>query len=481
MNQYNFANDLGFSSEIESEKTEISPLNINNLTLIKNSPAKNINPQFSLDIERGEIFCLICPDINEKNALSDTLSGVLPPENGSIEINGYDLFSDRAKALSYMGVARPDMKFYPELTAYENLLLIARLKKRRSLICRDVSHSDISTSDTSESDTSVSAPTVSPETAAAEAARLAGFDEILGGGSLSCVRTGKFGEAERAKFIIAAAIVGRPELLIIDSPLLLAEMAGRPTDIQSEMGKNQRRGLFGKSRKAAATAAALAVASEAASAKFSQNDLTPYSSQPENSGALNILNIMGSSGKSAERLSLLIKYMSSLGTAVLVIDSKSDGLAELLSRDTKIGVVSRGSLAALGTADEIAAGNITDSTEYEIILACKPDDDTVKSAEAVLLSLGHRSFSIDDSGRLLINIPNRDREKTVAWLIRMLVERNIDICSVTPLYKSGLDIVIGELCGNIGAVGKNADSNVKLIAKTIPGIKNMKGDSRNDE
>lgn len=395
MNQYNFANNLGFSSEIKSEKAEIFPLNINNLTLIKNSPAKNINPQFSLDIGRGEVLCLICPDINEKNALSDTLSGLLPPENGSIEINGYDLYSDRASALSYMGVTRPDMKFYPELTAYENLLLVARLKKCKSLICRDASDS---------------ASAVSPEAVAQQAARLAGFEKILRGGSLFCVRTGKFGKAEHAKLIIASAIVGRPELLIIDSPRLLTE-----------------------------------------------------------------------SSEDAEKLSLLIKYMSSLGTAVLVIDSSSDGLAELLSRDTKIGIVSCGSLAALGTADEISAGSITDSTEYEIILACKPDDDTVKSAEAVLLSLGHRSFSMDDSGRLLINIPNRDREKTVAWLIRMLVERNIDICSVTPLYKSGLDIVIGELCGNVGAVGKNADENVKLLAKTIPGIKSMKGDSRNDE
>lgn len=394
MNQYNFANDLGFSSEIKSEKTEISPLNINNLTLIKNFPAKNINPQFSLDIGRGEVFCLICPDINEKNALSDTLSGVLPPENGSIEINGYDLYSDRASALSYMGVARPDMKFYPELTAYENLLLVAKLKKCKSLICRD----------TSDSDTSDSASTVSPEAAAEQAARLAGFEKILRGGSLFCVRTGKFGETERARLMIAAAIVGRPELLIIDSPWLLTE-----------------------------------------------------------------------SSEDAKKLSLLIKYMSSLGTAVLVIDSGSDRLAELLSRDTKIGIVSRGSLAALGTADEISAGSITDSTEYEIILACKPDDDTVKSAEAVLLSLGHRSFSMDDSGRLLINIPNRDREKTVAWLIRMLVERNIDICSVTPLYKSGLDIVIGELVSGVNG------NDAEILAKTIPGIRSMKGDNRNDE
>ena len=288
-----------------------------------------------------------------------------------------------------MGVARPDMKFYPELTAYENLLLVAKLKKCKSLICRD---------------TSDSASTVSPEAAAEQAARLAGFEKILRGGSLFCVRTGKFGETERARLMIAAAIVGRPELLIIDSPRLLTE-----------------------------------------------------------------------SSEDAEKLSLLIKYMSSLGTAVLVIDSCSDGLAELLSRDTKFGIVSRGSLAALGTADEISAGSITDSTEYEIILACKPDDDIVKSAEAVLLSLGHRSFSMDDSGRLLINIPNRDREKTVAWLIRMLVERNIDICSVTPLYKSGLDIVIGELVS--GANGNDAE----ILAKTIPGIRSMKGDNRNDE
>lgn len=389
MNQYNFANNLGFGSEIKSEKAEIFPLNINNLTLIKNFPAKNINPQFSLDIGRGEVFCLICPDINEKNALSDTLSGILPPENGSIEINGYDLYSDRAPALSYMGVARPDMKFYPELTAYENLLLVAKLKKCKSLICRD---------------TSDSASTVSPEAAAEQAARLAGFEKILRGGSLFCVRTGKFGKAEHAKLIIASAIVGRPELLIIDSPRLLTE-----------------------------------------------------------------------SSEDAEKLSLLIKYMSSLGTAVLVIDSGSDRLAELLSRDTKIGIVSCGSLAALGTADEISAGSITDSTEYEIILACKPDDDTMKSAEAVLLSLGHRSFSMDDSGRLLINIPNRDREKTVAWLIRMLVERNIDICSVTPLYKSGLDIVIGELVSGVNG------NDAEILAKTIPGIRSMKGDNRNDE
>ena len=462
MNQYNFANNPGFGRvpEINPHKTETSPLYINNLTLSNDSQNKsgkdNKVNKFSLDIGRGEVLCLICPDINEKSALSDTLSGILPPENGSIQINGYDLYSDRASALSYMGVARPDMKFYPELTAYENLLLVAKLKKRRSLICRDVSHSDISASDTS-----VSASTVSPGTAAAEAARLAGFDEILGGGSLSCVRTGKFGEAERAKLIIAAAIGGRPELLIIESPRLLAETAGRPAycpaDIQSAMGRGQKRGLFGRSRKAAAGR--------------SQNDLPLGSSQSESSGALNILNIPESSGKSAERLSLLIKYMSSLGTAVLVIDSGSDGLAELLSRDTKVGIVSCGSLAALGTADEIAAGGVTESTEYEIILARKPDDDIVRSAEAVLLSLGHRSFSIDDSGRLLINIPNRDREKTVAWLIRMLIERSIDICSVTPLYKSGLDIVIGELVS--GANGNDA--------KTIPGIKNMKGENRNDE
>ena len=72
--------------------------------------------------------------------------------------------------------------FYPELTAYENLLLVAKLKKCKSLICRD----------TSDSDTSDSASTVSPEAAAEQAARLAGFEKILRGGSLFCVRTGKW-------------------------------------------------------------------------------------------------------------------------------------------------------------------------------------------------------------------------------------------------------------------------------------------------
>ena len=97
-----------------------------------------------------------------------------------------------------------------------------------------------------------------------------------------------------------------------------------------------------------------------------------------------ISEIAGRKGEPVKFKIFAIPWLDVYKRQVLVIDSGSDRLAELLSRDTKIGIVSRGSLAALGTADEISAGSITDSTEYEIILACKPDDDTVKSAEAVL-------------------------------------------------------------------------------------------------
>lgn len=462
MNQYNFANNLGFKSENNSEKAENYPLYINNLTLSKNPSniSKSNAPQFSLDIKHGEVFCLICPNLNEKNTLSDTLSGILPPENGSIEINGCDLYSDRVSALSYMGVARPDMKFYPELTAYENLLLVARLRNRKSLIYPN----------TSESDTSA-APNVSPETAVDQAARLTDLEEILRNGTLFGTRTGKLGDAERAKLIFAAAIVGRPPLLIIDSPLLLAELSSDP---QSKIGKKQKLGLLGRARKTVAPTGTLS------------NNLPgnpPQSVLPETLNITEfteITQITDFSGEFAERLSLLIKYISSLGTAVLIIDSRSGELPKLLSRNTRIGIMSGGSFAAIGTADEIAAGSITDSTTYEIVLAVKPDADTVKSAEAILLSLGHRSFSIDDSGRLLINVPNRDREKTVAWIIRMLIERSIDICSVTPLYKSGLDIVIGELCKDKNLAGANGN-DTGILVKTLPKMKNVKGENRNDE
>jgi ABC-2 type transport system ATP-binding protein len=81
----------------------------------------------SLKIRRGEIFGLIGPNGAGKSTLMKMLTTLLPPSSGSAMVAGYDIVRDAAQVRAHIGYVPQLLSADGALTAYENLLLSARL------------------------------------------------------------------------------------------------------------------------------------------------------------------------------------------------------------------------------------------------------------------------------------------------------------------------------------------------------------------
>lgn len=72
-------------------------------------------------IEEGEIFGLLGPNGAGKSTIIAMLTGLFPPDSGSIRILGCDAVADVDKVKSLIGIVPQDLALYPTLTARENL------------------------------------------------------------------------------------------------------------------------------------------------------------------------------------------------------------------------------------------------------------------------------------------------------------------------------------------------------------------------
>ncbi|MCX7981609.1 MAG: ATP-binding cassette domain-containing protein [Syntrophales bacterium] len=93
---------------------------------------------FSVTIERGEIFGLLGPNGAGKTTIINMLITILPPTAGQARISGFDIVREAAKVRSQVGVVFQDPTLDTMLTGRENLLLHARLygMKKRDYIKR---------------------------------------------------------------------------------------------------------------------------------------------------------------------------------------------------------------------------------------------------------------------------------------------------------------------------------------------------------
>ena len=160
----------------------------------------------SLDVSPG-MFGLLGPNGAGKTTLMKILATLLEPDSGTVEMNGFDLISRKDKTRRLLGYLPQDFGLYPTLTAEQMLNYFAKLKgvtdkqERRALIDALFERVNL----TSE-----------------RKQRLGGFS----GGM-------------RQRLGIAQALIGQPQLLIVDEPTagldpeerirfhnLLAESAG---------------------------------------------------------------------------------------------------------------------------------------------------------------------------------------------------------------------------------------------------------------
>lgn len=96
--------------------------------LSKRFGKEQILNDISLQLESGNIYGIIGRNGSGKTVLLKLICGLLRPTSGKITYNGETL-GDRIKILPNTGVILNRPEFFEELSAYQNLELLAKLKK----------------------------------------------------------------------------------------------------------------------------------------------------------------------------------------------------------------------------------------------------------------------------------------------------------------------------------------------------------------
>src|SRR6266436_2340996 len=162
--------------------------------------------EISFDIP-NEMFGLLGPNGAGKTTLMKILATLLEPDSGTAEMNGLDVIGDKHSTRKMLGYLPQEFGFYPTLTAEQTLQYFAKLKgihdrKERRVVVDAL------------------------------------LDQV-NLGSVRRQRVGGFSGGMRQRLGIAQALIGQPELIIVDEPTagldpeerirfhnLLAETAG---------------------------------------------------------------------------------------------------------------------------------------------------------------------------------------------------------------------------------------------------------------
>ncbi|MBN1660966.1 MAG: ATP-binding cassette domain-containing protein [Anaerolineae bacterium] len=81
----------------------------------------------SLQVARGEVFGLLGPNGAGKTTTISMLTGLFPPDQGRITIDGLDLAQAGRAARARVGLVPQDLALYPTLSARQNLNFFGRI------------------------------------------------------------------------------------------------------------------------------------------------------------------------------------------------------------------------------------------------------------------------------------------------------------------------------------------------------------------
>jgi ABC-2 type transport system ATP-binding protein len=162
--------------------------------------------KISLDVPAG-MFGLLGPNGAGKTTLIKILATLLEPDSGTAEMNGFDLVNDKHSTRSVLGYLPQEFGLYPTLTAEQTLHYFAKLKGVHNKKARRV--------------------------------LVDALFERVNLTSARRQRVGGFSGGMRQRLGIAQALIGQPQLIIVDEPTagldpeerirfhnLLAETAG---------------------------------------------------------------------------------------------------------------------------------------------------------------------------------------------------------------------------------------------------------------
>lgn len=117
--------DAEITANNDGTGTKEIAMSIQNVTKAfgKNVAVNNI----SIDLYAGEVFGFLGPNGAGKSTMIKMILGFLAMDEGSININGYDLEKDYEKAMDFLGGIVENPEMYRDLSGRDNLLMYSRL------------------------------------------------------------------------------------------------------------------------------------------------------------------------------------------------------------------------------------------------------------------------------------------------------------------------------------------------------------------
>ncbi len=137
----------------------------------------------NLQVDRGDIFGFLGPNGAGKTTAMKIMTGLMRPDSGDVKIFGASISGDYVKAMANVGCLIETAESYPYMTAYENLKLFSRY------------YADV------------------------DDARIDECLKITGMLKYKKEKVKKFSLGMKQRVGIAAAILSRPRVLILDEPL----------------------------------------------------------------------------------------------------------------------------------------------------------------------------------------------------------------------------------------------------------------------
>jgi len=93
----------------------------------KSFNGKRVLKGVSLNVRKGEIFGYLGPNGAGKTTTVRILTGLIRPDGGKAFVCGYDVAKEPVKAREKIGVLPEVSNVYPDLTAWQNLMLASQL------------------------------------------------------------------------------------------------------------------------------------------------------------------------------------------------------------------------------------------------------------------------------------------------------------------------------------------------------------------
>lgn len=105
----------------------MSSIEVNNISKVY---GKNVAlNEVSFTVEKGHIYGLLGPNGAGKSTTMNIITGYIAPTSGSVSINGYVMGKDTLKAKQCIGYLPEIPPLYPDMSVYEYLDFVAKLKK----------------------------------------------------------------------------------------------------------------------------------------------------------------------------------------------------------------------------------------------------------------------------------------------------------------------------------------------------------------